>query len=301
MDFLEVFAGDAAITRGLQHLGYAGLALDARIDSAHDVLTPVGFAVLLKAAMEIRPRGLLWAAPPCSTWVWMSRHSSGRVGDRVAGNPNSAYVVSQNALVCRLLCILGICIQREVWFILEQPASSVMFEFAPVKRFAELHRVTRVKLQLGAYCGDSRKDIVLWGTAPYLPQVVRHLSPHDRERLQHERVHTTSVKTDCMGIKRVQGSASLKGTQSYPVIFGAAHALCFQSAQASGSAGASTPTAAAPEATAAAAGALAQPAVDIWEGEEPWFLEDIRLWNPNYWHSNVQAEGQLHLKRRRAD
>ncbi len=300
LDFVEVFAGDAAVSHGLEHLGYVGLQLDVRHDKSHDVLTPVGFMVLLKAAMKIRRHGLIWAAPPCSTWIWMSRFSSGRQED-VHGNPRSPYVVSQNALVCRLLSILHLCAQREVWIILEQPASSVMFQFPPMKRFAEMHNVATAKLQLGAYGAATRKDTILWWAAPYLAELVRILSPHDRERLQNERVKTTAVYTDSVGMKRCHGVAALKGTHTYPVLFGTSHALCFHRAQ-----HASMPvTPAAPAAPASAAAPSASvpeprpraPAEP--EDEELWFLEDIRRWDSEFWHTNAHAKGQLRLKRAR--
>ena len=78
LDFIEVFAGEAAVTKALRAMGYAGACMDLRRDARHNVLQPVGFITLLGLVMRLRPRGLLWLAPVCSTWVFMSRGSTGR-------------------------------------------------------------------------------------------------------------------------------------------------------------------------------------------------------------------------------
>lgn len=135
LDFVEVFAGDQSISRGMRMLGYRGLSLDQRYDPSHNVLCPVGLMVLLHAVLNVRPGGVLWAAPPCSTWVWMSRFSSGRYL-HVAGDPRSEYVRGQNALVERLLFVLEVAMARGVWWIIEQPASTLMFRHAPFEASA---------------------------------------------------------------------------------------------------------------------------------------------------------------------
>ena len=104
--FVETFAGEANGSCGMRSLSYEGVSLDLRRNYAHDFLTPAGFMATLSAVLRIRPGGVLWAGPPCSTWVYMSRHSTGRDKD-VRGNwKSSSYVASQRALVCRLLVIL---------------------------------------------------------------------------------------------------------------------------------------------------------------------------------------------------
>ena len=80
LDFIEVFAGEAAVSKGLHAKGFVGATMDVRHDPRHNVLKPVGFLTLLALVMRLRPRGLLWLAPVCSTWVFMSRGTTGRLG-----------------------------------------------------------------------------------------------------------------------------------------------------------------------------------------------------------------------------
>ncbi len=41
----------------------------------------VGFLAAVATILRVHMNGLVWLAPPCSTWVWMSRHSTGRSED----------------------------------------------------------------------------------------------------------------------------------------------------------------------------------------------------------------------------
>ena len=52
--------------------------MDLRRDERHNVLQPVGLITLLALVMRLRPGALLWMAPVCSTWVWVSRGTTGR-------------------------------------------------------------------------------------------------------------------------------------------------------------------------------------------------------------------------------
>ncbi len=325
LDFVEVFAGEQSISKGLRLLGMRGLSMDGRISVDHDVLTPVGFLALLRGVMRLRPGGLLWAAPPCSTWIFLSRHSTMRHVD-VAGNPDSFYVRSQNALVCRLLVLCALCIKRGVFWVIEQPVSTIMFEYAPFKRFLQRHAplIKTARLHMGAFGLLAEKQTVLLGTAPHVEQLTRAMSTTDKHDLREraDAVRTVHTKFDVVGRRRVQGTRDLKSTQAYPLQFGAAHALAFQScstASSSGAAAAATaPAASAPAATAgpaataaAATGppttapaALAAPAFELdsdseHEGDDgPWYMADFCPWRPDYWHDNSRAEAQLPLSKR---
>ncbi len=57
LDFVEVFAGDAAVSVGLRAFGYRGISMDVRRDPTHDVLTRTGFIALLEFVLRLRPGG----------------------------------------------------------------------------------------------------------------------------------------------------------------------------------------------------------------------------------------------------
>ncbi len=166
LDYVELFAGDRSVSRGMDLLGFVGRSIDMRFDAAHDFLTPRGFLLVLSLVVRLRPHGLLFAAPPCSTWVFMSSSSTGR--DLVSqGDEMNFYVRSQNALVERLLLISALVRARGGVFLWEQPASSCMFRYQPVASFAaDCPDVQELKLQMGSFGLLAEKDTVLWGNAP---------------------------------------------------------------------------------------------------------------------------------------
>ncbi len=81
LSYVELFAGESAISRGLSAFGYNGHRFDARYSESHNFLTPVGYLAAVAAIMRIHVNGVVWFGPPCSTWVWMSRHSTKRNED----------------------------------------------------------------------------------------------------------------------------------------------------------------------------------------------------------------------------
>ena len=228
--FVETFAGEAAVSRGMRLMGFAGETLDARRSVAHDILTPTGFLVTLAAVMRIRRGGLFWAAPPCSTWVFLSRHSTGRHKNPSGNWKTSAYVASQNALVCRLLLLARLCIARGVRYIIEQPRSSCMFAYGPFATCLKRQPALSVFTEMGAFGMMAEKDMLLMGTAPYLPMLERRLAHDQRQELRKDsrRKHTTKISVRADGTKNVQGGRDLKSTQAYPIGFGCAHAACFK-------------------------------------------------------------------------
>ncbi len=228
LDFAELFAGEARVSHSLAALGYRGRAFDADRHRAMDFMEPLGLLMALRAAMSLRPGGTMWLAPPCSSWAWLTRHSSGR-HLITEGDVTLQSIVVQNALVERACLILEVLHSRGCFYIVEQPASSVLWDYAPMAAALRRHGAARCALDVGSFAGGaSVKPTVLWGTAPYLHGLDRRCCRGMRVRLQLEGVQTTKRLRDKDGLRRCQGTADLKGTQAYPWGWGAAHALAFQ-------------------------------------------------------------------------
>ena len=47
------------------------MAMDVRFGREHDILTNEGFSNTLFQVLNVKPGGSLWAAPVCSTWVYL--------------------------------------------------------------------------------------------------------------------------------------------------------------------------------------------------------------------------------------
>ena len=229
--FSEFFAGERAISRALELLHYEGTSFDVRYNCLHNLLVPAGFLIALTCTMTTYKRGIIWWAPPCSTWVFMSRHSTGRSIDP-SGSAANLNVQAQNYLVRRLVYLLTVCIKRGVFFVVEQPRSSIMWSHFAFRRFirrwdALLDWATN---QQGAWSLDSRKDTILFGYAPHLKsdRMNRMMTAEERKWMADgHTTHTTHYYTGDDGVKRSRGTNRLKKTQAYGLSFGCAHALAY--------------------------------------------------------------------------
>ena len=79
----------------------------------------------LAMVMQLDAQGLLWLAIVCSSWVWMSRGSTGRSIDYPLGVPCQS-VDAANKMVARCGMLMIIAIARGAAWALEQPMSSLM-------------------------------------------------------------------------------------------------------------------------------------------------------------------------------
>ena len=297
LDFIEVFAGEAAISKGLRSMHKVGATLDLRMDSSHNMLTPCGFVALLACIARLRPGGLLWLAPPCSTWVFMSRTTTGR-HIKMSGNwDSSPYILGQNALCCRMAGACLLADSRDCTFIVEQPVSSLMFDYTPwyVLLQGLRSRIKRVNVHLGAFGAASPKLTKLVGTAAWLPSLHRSMQESDWVRIRKEGVSTTVKHED----GRVSGSKDLKASQTYPLEFGAAVAVAFTESSVSKSeepeASASNPTAAEASVSDTIEQLFTQNGdAPMWHVDATWFLRDLILDVP--WDAHVLVEQSLPLE-----
>ncbi len=289
LDFLEMFAGDGSVSRGLRLRGLVGAAMDLRFDARHDIMTSVGFLCALKLLARVRPGGLLWSAPPCSSWVYMSRGSTGR-HERVAGwYDTRPLVATQNALAARVASLCSLASARGVWWIVEQPSSSLMFEYCPWVVLAEGLRPRFVRSYMGAFGADTPKLTLLVGTAPFLGELKRGLRPSDGQRIRNLDVSLTKRSAD----GRISGSKALKGTQSYPLGFGNAVAAAFvrQLQGNSAEAGGFGPVETFPARRSADSGDTAQ-----WLRAPGWYLEGVVQGSDDAWQDNSARECALRLR-----
>ena len=130
-----------AISDGMTGFGFTGISYDQRNpeyrqSGMHDFMTTQGLIAAFAAASLIVQGGLAWWAPPCSNWVFMARGSTTRseaepMGGRLRCHPN---VVYNNRLVSRMCAILDFLWKRGVYYIIEQPMTSLMFLHKRLKK-----------------------------------------------------------------------------------------------------------------------------------------------------------------------
>lgn len=105
--------------------------------------------------------------------------SKGILGD--SSNPNTT---AQNMLVARLTFLLALCVVRRVYFIVEQPASSIMFSHPLLSRFLEEVQHSIAVVQLGAFSLECPKSIHLYGNAPWMSALNRTMTPTERAAMK---------------------------------------------------------------------------------------------------------------------
>ena len=74
--FVELFAGDGAVTASFSALAWRGHSHDIRHHPALDVCGDAGFGLAVNSALRVVDSGLIAMGPVCSTWVWINRASS---------------------------------------------------------------------------------------------------------------------------------------------------------------------------------------------------------------------------------
>ena len=227
-DFAELFAGEQSVTNGLRCFGFEGIPMDQKYGC--DLLSAVGFAAAVVAILKIRCGGILWAAPPCSSWVWISRGSTGRTKDNVLGNVEYTSVRMSNRLVSRVAHLVWLAVRRKVFVIIEQPMDSLLWEHPRMKKLLLRYGLRDVRLELGAYGALTPKPLILKTNVPWGEELRKTLTPEDRCKLKDlcERadVQVCKRRKDENGKVRTSGGRDLKATQAYPLGFGATIGKC---------------------------------------------------------------------------
>ena len=98
LDFVEFGAGCHTLSTSLQNSGLRVLAIDKKYSRHHDLANSIGFLFLLQAVRLLHQGGLLWLAPSCASWVFLSRGSTGR--SRCCFRPSSLYTLSKQQCFC---------------------------------------------------------------------------------------------------------------------------------------------------------------------------------------------------------
>ena len=109
-----LFAGQRAWSKGMSMRAYDGASFDNEYgteDAAAeevfyaDFLTPYGFLLVIAHVMSMHQGAVFLAAMPCSTWIFMSRWSTGRHLN-IMGYAEKDFVHFQNVLVSRVVYVL---------------------------------------------------------------------------------------------------------------------------------------------------------------------------------------------------
>ena len=84
----------------------------------------------LQYVLRLRAGALLMCGLPCSLHVWLSRGTSGKSRENPRGDcdgftASMKKTMEANMIACRFALIALVCLVRQVWWVTEQPSSSV--------------------------------------------------------------------------------------------------------------------------------------------------------------------------------
>ena len=116
-----------------------------------------------------------WFGIVCSTWVWMSRGSTGRsecfiLGDAMSGRP----VAEANIMVPRVMLLLRLSLALGHTVLLEQPTTTLMHLHSRMQDLFGDWNMYRCRFTLGFYGAGSLKPIWVWSNRPWLADILLH-------------------------------------------------------------------------------------------------------------------------------
>eukprot|EP00435_Cladocopium_sp_Y103_P027172 s303_g6.t1 len=126
-----------------------------------------------------------------------------------AGDP-----VLEEVMVSRMTLVLYILQAKRVFWIYEQPSSSILWSHPRMEAFIRRFFAWRCHTWMGAYGAPSPKGTVLWGSRPSIKKMARNLP--DKEWS----ANMTKKTTNSQGKTTVCGASDLKGSQAYTPEFG---------------------------------------------------------------------------------
>ena len=230
VDFVEYFCGTGRLTKAVMALGREAKFFDIARNAWDDILTDVGFARALLMALSIRAGGVAWFAVPCSSFVFMSRGHTKRTRDNPMGDERKRGVAAGNRIVSRVCYLLRILVSRHVYFVLEQPAGSILWKLPLMKKakaglVIKGEKWARRHVWIGHFGGHIAKPTELYGVFPDLASFLYSRKP------RFDAGHLDGIYrrwTNSLGRKRVAGLPGLRRTGEYPKKFCAAVADGFQ-------------------------------------------------------------------------
>ena len=216
LDALEVFCGQGQLLRALRHYGLNAEGFDHRNSLGQDICTLHGFLLLCLLVLSVAEGGLVWFAPPCSSWAFLSHSSHKRLSlNNFHGNLESNAVLQANHLACWVSAFIRLAISRGLEVVVEQPTDSCLFKFPAMAKAVSTFGGLSVQTYLGSFCDSfpCPKPLHLKSSNRWILDLYRN-KPFDLQA-------NSGVYTRGPG-NSVTGGPDLANTAAYPFEFGLA-------------------------------------------------------------------------------
>lgn len=225
LDCVEFYSGIGVIAESFQEAGLRSRTFDIGAHRVQqDATSPEGFLNQMYLAMSTKELyqggGISHWATVCSSWVFMSRDSTGRSSERPEGYQSRPCVAIGNCQVSRMCLILAFFAATLRHWILEQPATSIMREATWMKWVRRISPTFHIRTWLGMYGAATMKPTQLESGSAWSLRLHRQRdSTRDAEWAAVEGVHHETPDSTS-GRIRVTGHSGLKRSQEYPKGYG---------------------------------------------------------------------------------
>ena len=215
-DVLEIFSGHGNLHGACQAAGLDAVGFDHVNGTAECLHHLKGLTTAVHRILEVKPHGLVWFAPPCSCWTFLSSDNHKRCQDnQYAGDASNIDVRLANSLAHIVAALMRLCASLGLAVVIEQPSDSCLFSFGCLKKSLAVINACSIQTYLSAFSSAMPipKPLVLKGTCRWLGILFRNKPSRSFEP---GRVYAKTPDG------KVCGLAELRATQQYPWAFGEA-------------------------------------------------------------------------------
>ena len=173
---VDGFAGSKTMAKAFWEAGLPLIPFELMDDPVQqNCLSLEGQQFFLQTLVRasLTPYGICWLGPPCSWWVWVSRSVHQRSRNNPLGNVSHPSVAFHNQVAEFVANVVWTCAALGLFYVLEQPLSSVLVHHPHVSAALRDTKAVRVSFPLHKFGANTQKYLQLWGTAPWLPELRR--------------------------------------------------------------------------------------------------------------------------------
>ena len=213
IDVVELWSGVASIAKAARARSLAAETFDIADDPEQDILKKSGFNIALDMVLRIRPGGLLWMAPVCSSFCWLSLSQTKRtIHNDFVGDVTNEKVKSGNAGADVAAFLFRVARSRGVEVCIENPPGSTIWKYPAIHTI--LSRLPLKKAIANRCHFDTKpfgkrylKEYKFWGSGDWVEDL-------NKKCRCPNKLHKKTVKKK--GTAITGRTADLKATQSYP-------------------------------------------------------------------------------------
>lgn len=167
------------------------------------------------------PAGIIFLAPVCASWIWLTRGITKRSVVTPLGNTDIGFVHDANLMVSRVILLILLADAMGLTWLLEQPINSLLEWHPRFMELMQLHSVRRVSVNMSGFGALTMKPSWLY-TCHRAWELLRSMAAYrTAARTGRTLVETSNGK--------VHGTPEMSTAQAYPVRFGEAVACVYAS------------------------------------------------------------------------